>query len=319
LPPESEALLVRICKYGCKYGCWLAKTLCLAIPVCLVCLLIGADWYTFNWGYPESRAQYTDTGSVVATWVMIVAFNLDIALLYASYLRCVFTSSAVGDNPAPPGYFESIPVHDRVFCNKCNGAPKPPRAHHCSICGKCILKMDHHCPWVGNCVGLKNYKYFVLFLLYAVIGCLLYTAAAWGLIKTMFDGTKNRGGGGNFQLGMSSMLCAIMTFSFGVTLVCFLAFHISLVLSGKTTLENGVLRLGDNESRVFSKRQNWDNVFGRSPLWWFIPVPSTTAAMGYDLHQRSVESRSFSSSGDTHEDVRLLPIAQPARGNDANV
>lgn len=33
----------------------------------------------------------------------------------------------------------------KKFCRKCK-AFKPRRAHHCSICGRCIVKMDHHCP-----------------------------------------------------------------------------------------------------------------------------------------------------------------------------
>ena len=52
-------------------------------------------------------------------------------------------------------------------------ALKPPRAHHCSTCSRCILRMDHHCPWVGNCVGLYNHKFFLMFVLHATIGCLI--------------------------------------------------------------------------------------------------------------------------------------------------
>ncbi len=61
----------------------------------------------------------------------------------------------------------------RKFCKRCK-AFKPSRAHHCSICGRCVVKMDHHCPWVNNCVGIGNQKLFLLFLL-AVNVCCIYS------------------------------------------------------------------------------------------------------------------------------------------------
>ncbi|OII71789.1 DHHC family palmitoyl transferase [Cryptosporidium ubiquitum] len=55
-------------------------------------------------------------------------------------------------------------------CAKCNNL-KPPRTHHCSVCKRCIFKMDHHCPWINNCVGINNQKHFLLFLAYVFFFC----------------------------------------------------------------------------------------------------------------------------------------------------
>jgi palmitoyltransferase len=55
-------------------------------------------------------------------------------------------------------------------CKKCN-FPRPERSHHCTICQTCILRMDHHCPWIGNCVGFKNHKFFLLLAMYGCAGC----------------------------------------------------------------------------------------------------------------------------------------------------
>lgn len=38
------------------------------------------------------------------------------------------------------------------YCNHCKHW-KPPRAHHCGVCQRCTLRMDHHCPFTGNCIG----------------------------------------------------------------------------------------------------------------------------------------------------------------------
>lgn len=59
-------------------------------------------------------------------------------------------------------------IDDFTFCAICK-KPKPPRAHHCKRCDRCILRMDHHCQWIGNCIGFNNHKYFLLSLIYSSI------------------------------------------------------------------------------------------------------------------------------------------------------
>lgn len=58
-------------------------------------------------------------------------------------------------------------------CSSCNEL-KPARTHHCSVCETCVFQMSHHCPFTNNCVGLENQRFFLLFILYTMIGCGYY-------------------------------------------------------------------------------------------------------------------------------------------------
>lgn len=58
-------------------------------------------------------------------------------------------------------------------CLHCNNW-KPERTHHCSVCKMCVAKMDHHCPWLGNCVGFHNFKTFFLFCVYQACTGMVY-------------------------------------------------------------------------------------------------------------------------------------------------
>lgn len=89
-----------------------------------------------------------------------------------------FTADAEGSRASQPleqfyfnpkaNSYTSVENNYLHFCPMCV-TYKPPRAHHCSRCNFCVLRYDHHCPWLGQCVGFFNYKNYLLVLFYTWI------------------------------------------------------------------------------------------------------------------------------------------------------
>ena len=66
------------------------------------------------------------------------------------------------------------PAARAEFCNTI----RAPRTSHCYDCNACVLELDHHCPWMGKCVGKYNLLYFYSFL-WSICALFIFTAASF--------------------------------------------------------------------------------------------------------------------------------------------
>ncbi|KAL7834251.1 hypothetical protein SRHO_G00284980 [Serrasalmus rhombeus] len=182
------------------------------------------------------------------------------------------------------------------FCRHCQ-LIKPDRCHHCSACQICVLKMDHHCLWLNNCIGFSNYKFFLLFLLYSLLYCLCIVTTVtpsfihlW--LSRLFDSSAK----------LHVLFLTLVSSIFLVTLSCLLLFHCWLVANNKTTLEwlSAPFFPDGPDGAAFdvSVRENILQVFGLDWRLWLLPVSSSQGdGHSFPLRRRTTAHHPITANG----------------------
>ncbi|KAF2346956.1 Palmitoyltransferase DHHC domain, partial [Trinorchestia longiramus] len=85
---------------------------------------------------------------------------------------------ARADKKLVPEFDRSLHAHviENGRCHLCNITITSARTKHCSSCNKCVDVFDHHCKWLNNCIGRRNYRVFLATVITAILSCLLVMA-----------------------------------------------------------------------------------------------------------------------------------------------
>lgn len=137
---------------------WLVTSDCCGVFCCIITFLLMC------------YAEFVQVVYIIGPWKGIYSwytavYSTFFVLCALSHLRCLTQN---------PGAAPLTLKKDDPDVRRCQSTmvPKPKEAHHCSVCRRSIIRLDHYCPWVNNGVGYLNHKFFILFLFWTSIACL---------------------------------------------------------------------------------------------------------------------------------------------------
>ena len=203
---------------------------------------------------------------------IIIDFFYVLIFLMVFWSYVIVIKTPAGSIPLYWGFYIGDDDEKRKrYCLICN-AFKPERSKHCSICNTCVLNMDHHCPWVNNCIGFFNRKYFMQFIFYLEILFIYHFIFSSFYLYNEFKiviNTKETNYFGFILIAINYIPTVVITFLFGK----FVIYHIKLVINNSSTIESLDTENVDKYKKFcLSKRENFEQVFGKNKLYWFLPV-----------------------------------------------
>lgn len=230
---------------------------------------------------PDAWWSFLGVTSRVLSWVIMASFLLAAFSNPGIVPRNAVRPPEIENHKDVRGY--PMPRYLRInektvkqkVCNTCN-VFRPPRSKHCQFCDNCVLRFDHHCTWLGNCVGLHNYRYFVC-LIYAA--CLFLVQCIWTVIDILHEVAATSG-----VSGVLSFFYPIVEEPLLVLLLvyCFIMLVAVLLLSVYHT----VITMQNLTTNEHVKNYYRDNPFDFGPLpncRQIYCYPETVLALGDDV------------------------------------
>uniref|UniRef100_A0A0K0DLQ7 Palmitoyltransferase n=1 Tax=Angiostrongylus cantonensis TaxID=6313 RepID=A0A0K0DLQ7_ANGCA len=74
------------------------------------------------------------------------------------------------------------------YCFTC-WVDKPQGAKHCGVCDRCVLQFDHHCPWLHQCITVRNMFVFLIFVASVATSSAIYSC---GVVMYVINKLHNR-------------------------------------------------------------------------------------------------------------------------------
>ena len=179
--------------YVSKFLKFLGPLFCITIFTFLIYTYISVIKNIFPYWY-KNFISYENHKMFYTIYKYIIFFEL-LSTLFNHVLAIIIKPGSVQDLRNSKYYKEHSAYYSDTFkitpffirnnnlnhqemiwkiCKYCKEI-KPLRTHHCSLCDICVIKMDHHCPWINNCVGQNNQRYFLLFLFHSFCYTFLVT------------------------------------------------------------------------------------------------------------------------------------------------
>ncbi|XP_037536111.1 zf-DHHC domain-containing protein, partial [Nematolebias whitei] len=188
-----------------------------------------------------------------------------------------------------------------TVCSRCE-TYRPPRAHHCRVCQRCIRRMDHHCPWINNCVGELNQKYFIQFLFYTGMASLYsMVLVVWAWVWRMRmerEGDAEKEGEetpSKHLIVAHYIILLVESVLFGVFVMVIFYDQLISIITDETPIEQMKNRLMMKDRSSSSSSQQplhlphtrkpklalLREVFGRGSVFsWLLPLHSTPPSVG---------------------------------------